>query len=1120
MDAGTPPSPHAPHPLHPPQAALQVLSNFSFLRGASHPRELVQRAAELGLGALALTDDCSLSGVVQAHLQALQHAQVQPGLKLLIGARFDVQRSAPGRARAAQRPPDAPDAGLDEGLNLPAPDSAPLFRLVLLAASREGYGNLSQFITDLRCASPKGQYHLDWRGIQPQHLGGLLAIALPSRRARDAELLGLGAWLLKHFAGRAWLGVDLQHQLDDARWCQRLRWLSDSTALPLVAAPQVLMHRAQRKPLQDVMTAIRLRLPLSECGQRLEPNASAHLRRLDAPNSPYAPEWIAQTAVIAARCHFSLDEIRYEYPAEVVPPGLTPGAHLAALTSAGAAQRWPAGVPPQVQAQLHKELALIAQLRYEHYFLTVADIVHFARGRGILCQGRGSAANSAVCYALGITEVDPARGNCLLERFISLERDEPPDIDVDFEHQRREEVIQYLYAKYGRRRAGLTAVVTRYRPRSALRDVGKALGLAPELIERLAKAHHGWGNDLQLDGANLGVDLSADPRLPLLRRWAGELIDMPRHLSQHVGGFVLTRGLLSRLVPVENAAMANRTVIQWEKNDLEALGLMKVDVLALGMLSCLRRALDLLGLKQGRGLERGRPMRLQDIPAEDPATYAMLRRADTVGVFQVESRAQMAMLPRLKPRCFYDLVVQVAIVRPGPIQGGMVHPYLKRRQGLEAPDYYSEALKPALARTLGVPIFQEQVMQVAMIAAGFSGGEADQLRRGMAAWTRHGDLSPFRQRLFDGMRERGYPQEFAERIDAQIQGFAEYGFPESHAASFALLTYASSWIKCHHPAVFLVALLNSQPLGFYTPSQLVQDALRHGITVRPPCVNASFWESTLEEDGAVPAVRLGLHLIRDLHHRAARAVVVAREGEGSARTLTTPPGEADDLARRGPYRPPESNHRPFTSTADLARRAGLSRADLNALAAGDALAALSGQRRLQRWDAAALERLPALLQDAAPEDDAGPESTPNLPAAPEGEEVLWDYQSLGLTLRSHPLALLRPALQRLGYADGETLSRLPNRRLARAVGIVTNRQQPGTAKGVTFLSLEDEHGSVQVIVWRKVRLQFRAELLQARLLGVWGIWQREAGVCHLIAHRLVDLSEHLGQLPTRSRDFH
>ncbi len=1072
-------------------AALQVLSHYSFLRGASSPRELVLQAKQLGLAALAITDDGSLAGAVQAH-QAARDA----GLPLLIGARFDVQRSQPWPLRRA---PDERLRGLDRGLDrADRPDSAPLFRLLLLATDGDSYGNLSQFITDLRCAAPKGTYRLDWRGIQPQHLGGLLAIALPSRRARDAELLAIGRWLLKHFAGRAWLGVDLAQQLDDARWLQRLRWLAGQTALPLVAAPQVLMHRAQRKPLQDLMTAIRLRRPLADCGYALEPNATAHLQRL---GSAYEPAWIAETLAIAARCRFSLAEIRYQYPAEVVPAGLSAGEHLARLTWQGAAQRWPDGVPPAVQAQLHKELALIARLRYEHYFLTVADIVSFARGRGILCQGRGSAANSAVCYCLHITEVDPASGNNLIGRFISVERNEPPDIDVDFEHQRREEVMQYLYAKYGRRRAGLTAVVTRYRPRSALRDAGKALGLPADDIERLVKMQSHWTDQLR--------EAPAEPRLQRLWQLAGELIGRPRHLSQHVGGFVLTAGPLSRLVPIENASMSGRTVIQWEKNDLEAIGLMKVDVLALGMLSCLRRALDLLSRQQGRRL------RLQDIPRDDPATYEMLCRADSVGVFQVESRAQMAMLPRLRPRCFYDLVIQVAIVRPGPIQGGMVHPYLQRRQGLEAVDFENEALKPALARTLGVPIFQEQVMQVAMIAADFSEGEADQLRRAMAAWTRDGDLSPFHHRLRDGMRAKGYSETFAERLFNQIQGFAEYGFPESHAASFAKLTYFSSWLRCHHPAVFLVALLNSQPLGFYTPSQLVQDAVRHGIEVRPPCVNASYWESTLEGEPPRPAVRLGLHLVRGLPEAAARALLAAREGPGSPRTQSTPAGEPDDPWARGPYAPAHPQRRLFASSEELARRTRLARAELQHLAAADALAALSGQRRQQRWDAAALQRLPPLLEPAAFN-----EPRLELPAAPEGEEVLADYQSLGLTLRSHPLALLRPRLAALGYRHGGELAGLPNRRLARGAGIVTGRQRPATARGVTFLSLEDEFGTLQLIVWRQVAERFRHELLQARLLGVWGVWQREQGVCHLIAHRLVDLSPLLGRLPTSSRDFH
>ena len=1102
-----------PLPIAPtPQAALQVLSNFSFLTGASHPEELVKRAVELGLAAMAITDDCSLAGAVRAHVAAKA-----AGLKLLVGARFDVQSNGL-RALPLKPAPDEPPRLFDFGLNLPAapPNTGPLFRLLLLSTNREAYGNLSQFISDLRCTAPKGSYALQWRQIQPHLLGGLLVVALPNRRASDAELLGMGRWLLAHFSGRAWLGLDLQCQLDDARWVRRMESLAMQTALPIVAAPQVLMHRAQRKPLQDLVSAIRIREPLHECGLGLEVNAYAHLQCLA---QPYAQRFLDESARIAAHCTFSLDELKYEYPSEVVPAGETAAGYLHRLCMEGLHWRYARGVSAAVQLQVERELALISELGYEHYFLTVADIVRFARERGILCQGRGSAANSAVCYVLGITEVDPARASVLFERFISRERKEPPDIDVDFEHQRREEVMQYLYAKYGRRRAGLTGVVICYRPRSAIRDAGKALGLPGDLIERIAKDHQWWDGQ-QLNPERLGL-AADDRRIALLFTLAQQLLGMPRHLSQHVGGFVLTQGLLSRLVPIENAAMAHRTVIQWDKDDLDALGLLKVDILALGMLSCLRRALDLVSVR------RGRCVTMPDIPAEDPATYAMLCRADSVGVFQVESRAQMSMLPRLKPRTFYDLVIQVAIVRPGPIQGGMVHPFLRRRQGLETVEYPSEALRVALERTLGVPIFQEQVMQVAMIAAGFSPGEADQLRRGMAAWKRKGDLSEFKERLFSGMAERGYPQAFAEQIYQQIQGFAEYGFPESHAASFALLTYQSSWLKCHEPAAFLVALLNSQPLGFYTPSQLVQDAIRHGIEVRPPCANASFWESTLEDDpGAAgqPAVRLGLHLVRSLKECAARRLVAAREGAGSARAAITPLGRAHDPWAEGPYALADPARRLFDSAEELQQRARLERSELQALAAADALMNLSGARRQQLWDAAALARLPTLLEDAPfNEEPLAPET---LGQAPEAEEVVWDYAALGLTLRSHPMALLRARLAREGYGQNSAalLAHCPNRRLARAAGLVAVRQQPGTAKGTTFVTLEDEAGSVQAIVWKHVRTQDRAALLHARLLGVWGVWQREGqgehAVCNLIAHRLVDLTPLLGELQTRSRDFH
>ncbi|MDH3210706.1 MAG: error-prone DNA polymerase, partial [Burkholderiaceae bacterium] len=744
---------------------------------------------------------------------------------------------------------------------------------------------------------------------------------------------------------------------------------------------------------------------------------------------------------------------RYEYPHEVVPQGETPASYLRRLTYEGAGARFPSGLPAKVQLQIEHELQLINELGYEKYFLTVYDIVRFARSKHILCQGRGSAANSAVCYCLGVTEVDPERTSMLFERFISKERNEPPDIDVDFEHQRREEVIQYLYGKYGRERAALTATVISYRARSAIRDVGKALGYDLETLDRAAKSMQWWdGRQVhpeRIREAGLDPD---DLGMQQLLKLTSEIARFPRHLSQHVGGFVLTQGKLSRIVPIENAAMTERSVIQWDKDDIDALGLMKVDVLALGMLSAIRRALDLIGLRRGQGFQ------LQDIPAEDVATYDMICQADTVGVFQIESRAQIAMLPRLRPRCFYDLVVEVALVRPGPIQGGMVHPYLRRRQGKEAVSY-PPGLERAVGRTLGVPIFQEQVMQIVQDAAGFTPGEADQLRRTMAAWRRTGDVQRFHDRIVQGMTERGYEREFAEQIFAQIQGFAEYGFPESHAASFALLTYASCWIKRHEPAVFLVALLNSQPMGFYRPAQLVQDAQRHGVEVRPPDVMYSDVESTLEDLPHLPAVRLGLHLIAGLKHESALRIAQERV------------------------------QRPFDNAEELARRARLEVHEMRLLAAADALMSLSGHRRQQVWDASALLAAPELLRDAPVDEDRL-----ELPPAGEGEEVVFDYASLGLSLRSHPLKLLRPLLAKRRLATAEQLAGLPNGRRVRGCGIVTMRQRPSTAKGVVFVTLEDETGVVNVIVWKAVRDKQRAELLRSRLLAVYGVWQREGEV--------------------------
>jgi error-prone DNA polymerase len=767
---------------------------------------------------------------------------------------------------------------------------------------------------------------------------------------------------------------------------------------------------------------------------------------------------------------------------------------------------------------IEHELTLIADLQYAHYFLTVHDIVAFARGRGILCQGRGSAANSAVCFCLGITEVDPARAQVLFERFVSRERGEPPDIDVDFEHQRREEVLQYVYEKYGRERAGLAATLITYKPRSAVRDVGKALGMSAVQVDRLARTLQWW--DGQLDPQQVR-EAGLDPDSPVLKRLCGlvgQLIGFPRHLSQHVGGMVIARGRLDRLVPIENAAMPGRTVIQWDKDDLDALGLMKVDCLALGMLSAIRRTLALVGDWQGQ------PLTLADIPPEDPATYRMIQAADTVGVFQIESRAQMAMLPRLRPARFYDLVVEVALVRPGPIQGGMVHPYLRRRQGLEPIDYPSDEVREVLERTLGVPIFQEQVIRLAMVAAGFSAGEADQLRRGMAAWKRKGGLDAFERKLLDGMAARGYTDEFARRIWAQIQGFGDYGFPESHAASFALLAYASAYLKRHHPAAFTAGLLNSQPMGFYAPAQLVQDARRHGVPVREVDVTASAWDCTLERGVAgKPALRLGLRLVKGLKEAAARRIealqqagrlgVLAEQAVALAAVSghdVVPAGEAGGRTTRA-SRGRLAGSPPLTDLAQLAAAAQLDRADLQALADAGALKALAGNRHQARWQAAAVEKPAPLVVH-------GPEATPMLPPPTEGQNLVADYASVGLTLGRHPLAILRPRLR--DVLSAASLAQVKHGGVARVTGIVINRQRPGTASGVIFLTLEDETGHVNVVVWQRTAQAQRRPLLHARLLEVAGTVEREGAVVHLIAGRLTDRSAWLGDLLTPSRDFH
>ncbi|MGH8740081.1 MAG: error-prone DNA polymerase, partial [Burkholderiales bacterium] len=828
----------------PDYAELHCLSNFSFLRGASHPQELVERAAALGYAALALTDECSFAGAVRAHQAAKEH-----GLQLILGTEILIEKD---------------------------------FKLVLLASDRRAYGAISALITAGRRRGRKGSYSLSRPDLEPLAGSGALVLSL-SQKEEDAR------WIAERFHGHAWLAAELHCGPNDRAKLCSLNDLSRKTGLPMAAAGDVHMHLRSRRRLQDVLTAVRLGKPVAECGQALYPNAERHLRLRMRLAQLYPAELLEETLSIAERCRFSLDVLRYEYPAELVPEGETPASRLRELTQEGLGWRFPAGVPEKVARLVEHELALVAELGYEPFFLTVHDVVRFARGQGILCQGRGSAANSVVCYALGITEVDPARMSMLFERFVSRERNEPPDIDVDFEHQRREEVIQYVYAKYGRGRAALAATVICYRAKSAVRDVGKALGLSPEEVDRMAKPFAFW--DTKIEANNLVLQIAA------------MLVGFPRHLSQHVGGFVISRGPLAELVPIENAAMPERTVIQWDKDDLEALGLLKVDVLALGMLSAIRRSLEMIGRK------------IHEIPPEDPDVYAMIQKADTIGVFQIESRAQMSMLPRLRPESYYDLVIEVAIVRPGPIQGGMVHPYLRRRRGLEPVIYPSEGVKRVLERTLGVPIFQEQVMELAMVAAGFTPGEADRLRRSMAAWKRSGGLEGFEEKLKSGMRSNGYSAQFADALYRQILGFGEYGFPESHSASFALLVYVSSWLKRHHPAAFCAALLNSQPMGFYAPSQLVQDARRHGVEVRPADVNASDWDCTLQGG----ALRLGLRMVSGLSEAEGRRIAEAK---------------------------------PYHSIFEL----NVNKKDLRCLAAAGALQSLAGHRRLAHWAAAGATR--------------------------------------------------------------------------------------------------------------------------------------------------------------------
>jgi error-prone DNA polymerase len=1019
-------------------AELHALSNFTFLRGASHPEELVETAAALGYEALAITDECSMSGIVRAHVAAKAL-----GLKLITGSELQLRS---GR------------------------------KLVALARNRNGYAALCRLITKARRAADKGSYALT-RPFFEDGLADCIILWVPDDELMlDAE----DHWIRETFRDRLWIAVEL---LADGRQKERLQALQDlgrRLRLPLVASGDVHMHRRSRRVLQDTLTAIRERVTIDQAGFLLYQNGERHLRSMDVLQQVYPRELLEASVRIASDIDFSLDELRYEYPDEIVPIGETASSYLRKLTEQGMRRRWPGGVPEKVVQLVEHELALIADLKYEPYFLTVYDIVAFARSRDILCQGRGSAANSAVCFCLGITEVDPGRMETLVERFISKERNEPPDIDVDFEHERREEVIQYIYGKYGRERAALAATVITYRPRSALRDVGKALGLSDLQVGRLARSMQ-WWDGKRVDDSRI-IEAGLDPGSPVIRRLlylVRELVGFPRHLSQHVGGFVISNGPLSELVPVENAAMEERTVIQWEKNDLEDLGLLKVDVLGLGMLTAIRRSFGLI-----RGFD-GRHYTLATVPAEDPVVYDMICDGDTMGVFQIESRAQMAMLPRLKPRCYYDLVIEVAIIRPGPIQGDMVHPYLRRRNGEEAVEYPSDEVKGVLQRTLGVPIFQEQVMALAVVAAGFTPGEADRLRRAMAAWKRRGGLGPFEEKLIDGMRERGYSEDFARQIFRQIEGFGEYGFPESHSASFALLVYVSCWLKRHTPAAFTCALLNSQPMGFYSASQLVQDVQRHDVEVRGVDINRSDWDCTLEARGdGTAALRLGFRMVKGLSEESGQRIVEQRGRQA------------------------------FENTQQLLERAGLDRRELGVLASSGALRVLEGHRHQARWAVAGVENPDGLFTSM----DRF-EAVPMLMKPTEGQDIVADYRTVGLTLKRHPMHLIRHRLDRYHYARSQLLPDMANGRNIAVAGLVITKQRPGTASGVTFVTLEDETGHINLIVWKQVAEQYRGALLNARLMGVRGELQIEGKVIHVIAKQLLDHTDMLGDLDVRSRDF-
>lgn len=1060
-------------------AELAARSNFTFLDGASHPQELVKRAKALGYAGMAICDTNSLAGVVRGHVAA--------------------------RANPVE----------DDHIDLPYRVGC---RLLLLDGSewlawpsnREAYGRLTALLSKGRMKekAPKGECHID-RAMLFAAADGWVLAAVPPADPGEVFAAGLreaAAALRERLAMPLLLTASCTYRGDDQQRLDLLAGMATQAGVELLATGDVRYHDPARRRLADVVTAIRLHTTVDALGHHAEPNAERHLKSPAEVARLFAryPEALANTiSVLKATEGFELDKLRYEYPDELLEPGRTAQETLEARVAEALETRWTVGAPASVRERVAEELQLIGKLGYAPYFLTVHEIVRFAESQGILCQGRGSAANSAVCYALGVTAADPAKHDLLFERFISASRGEPPDIDIDFEHERREEVIQHLYERYGRHRAAICATLICYRSRSAIREVGKAMGLTEDVTARLAKASWGPKGDRDPNeiAAEEGLDAS-DPRLALAMQFAAELIGFPRHTATHVGGFVITRGSLVELAVVSNAAMEDRTVLEWDKDDIEALGILKVDVLGLGMLTCLKRCFALL--HQHAHLD----LSLRTLPPECPKTYEMLCKADSIGVFQVESRAQMNMLPRLQPKKFYDLVIEVAIVRPGPIAGDMVHPYLRRRAELEKPHYpepapehgRSDELHQVLHKTLGVPLFQEQAMRIAMVAAGFTADEADQLRRAMATFKMNGKVDRYRDKLVNGMVRRGYKQDFAERLFSQIEGFGDYGFPESHAASFALLVYASAWVKCHHPAVFACALINSQPMGFYAPAQLVRDAREHGVAIRPVDVNTSTWDCTLEPEAESTnglALRLGLRMVASLSEEEAKAIVDARHARNGA---------------------------PFASVEELARRSNIGRRALDALAAADAFAGLGAERRHAAWDARGVADRPHALPLFAHAVDPMAEDTPliaepvsALVPATEGETVVEDYRAIGLTLRRHPMALLRPAFMALRCTDTRGLREARQGSLLRLAGLVLMRQRPGSAKGVVFLTIEDEHGVGNLVVYADIAMQYRAALVAGRLLLAEGRVERvtdhtKVPITHLLIRNLTDRSDLLDGL--------